>query len=195
MRLEEGIGLSDAPARRRIADVGDDAGYLIDRADLGRAHALSRGENRIEKGDVRKEDAGSRAGEEHHPQHRVAEHDPEAVRIVADDTAAARHEEGPDEHDSDGRERDLVDDFVLGGEAPDRLTGIEEAEIERSQQTGCRKQQPTDDDARDTAGDATDHTAMGSFRAPGGETGGKTLTDQPGNDQHHALDAEGDQER
>ena len=112
--FEQALGLGELHLLRPLADVGDHAADLVERADLGGALSLLGGEDGVEVRVEGKEHRGPHRGQEHHPQHRVLGDQAHALHVGRGDVAAAPEVEGDDGDQHDARS---------GSRAPRRRTG------------------------------------------------------------------------
>ena len=140
-----------------------------------------------------KEDRGCHRSQEHHPQHGILGDQANALNVGRGDVAAAPEIEG-DDGDERGRKQEIERD--VGEPAP---VG-DQSGRPRETDGAVLIEQPVECEARERH--AKQHADGGFARREAFARGaalvharGETLADQPGHDQHHALDAEGDQNR
>jgi hypothetical protein len=86
--LEQPLRLDDLRLLGALPDVGDDAGDLVERADLGRARPRLGREDAVEVGIEGEEHRRAHGGQEHHPQHGILGNQPHALDVRPGDVAA-----------------------------------------------------------------------------------------------------------
>ena len=190
--FEQALGLGKLDLLRPLADVGDHAADLVQRADLGGPLSLLGREDGVEVRVEGKEHRGSHRGQEHHPQHRVLGDQAHALHVGRGDVAAAAEVEGDDGDERDRKqeiERDVGEPAPVGDQPgrPRETDGAVLIEQPVERQTGERH-------AEQHAHGGLARREASARSAALVHAGGEALADQPGHDQHHALDAEGDQD-
>ncbi len=178
--LEQRFRLHELLTCNGIPDVGDDAGHLVLRAHLGDALALVLREHGVEAAVEGEEHRRRHAGEEHHPQHGILGDDAQRLRIGRDDVGAGE----------DGEQAEPAEDHACGGQPLNPEVGRDAVAHLVEEGGGGEKHDGEADDDDKRCGHAGEPAARRRAHA-----GRKALTDQPGDDQHHAVDAESEHER
>ena len=167
------------PVADGLANVGNDAGHLVLSTKFGSARALTLRKDGREQAVEREKYRRDHASEKHHPEHGILEDDARRLEVGLDQLPLESH----DEKEDAGAGRDV--------EQCARVVG----------QSGWRDE--GDGDQRGGQNETAEHASerlrlTSKTGLPGyglAHAGGKTFPDQPGDDQHHALNAEGDEQR
>ena len=192
--LQKSVGFAGAAVADHPIDVGDDAADLVLSPQFCGANALRLWENRGEEAVERKEHARCHASEEHHPQHGVAHDHPHALDIRADQIAGRVQREQRNHQQAAHEYQQLIAGFgprqIVGRRLPDvGLPGplqYQRHQRDEEQHTNPRPEQRLQ---------CRVGRARGTFPAQHVHAGGEAFADQPGHDQHHALDAEREHSR
>ena len=177
--IEQRFRFFDLPLLGECADIGDHFADLVDGADFcGPLTGLGR-KYRVEMGVEGEEDGRRHRGEEHYPEYRILRDDPHRLRVWGNHVALGEeHQQDDDAHCGGGQHKALHPQIRRNAIAPPK-------DAERGEQAHTGKADHNDHQRHRCACIAPPVNRTHADR--------KAFPDQPGHDQHHALNTEGDQ--